>query len=64
MTKPTELLDTAGVVKLLGVSVRTVHRMTHDGRLTPVFKGDSKTATYLFARADVEALVEQQQAAS
>ena len=52
-----ELIGSAEAARLLGKSPRTVHRMVESGALVPAmtapggFKG-----TYLFRRADVEAV--------
>lgn len=50
------LIPTAEVAQILGVDVRTVHRMADDRRLTPSMKIPGRTGAYLFDRADVERL--------
>lgn len=50
MTDPIGTTETAD---LLGVSVRTVHRMVARGTLVPVGKLPAMTGAYLFDRADV-----------
>jgi excisionase family DNA binding protein len=52
----TDLLTTAQVADLRGVSVRTIHRLVADHKLTPAVKLPGGTGAYLFHRDDVEAL--------
>lgn len=55
-----ELIGSTEAATILGKSPRTVHRLVQAGTLTPVvtapggFKG-----SFLFSRADIEALAEQ-----
>ena len=55
-TTTTDLLGTTEAAEPLGVSVRTVHRLVTDGRLTPAAKLPGLRGAYLFATADVTAL--------
>jgi excisionase family DNA binding protein len=43
-----DLLTTAQVAEVLGVSVPTVNRMANDGRLTPAQKLPGQTGSHLF----------------
>lgn len=52
MSQP-DLVGTAEAAELLGVSVRTIHRMTVKGLITPSIKFPGQTGGYLFERADV-----------
>ena len=56
MSKTEHLIGTQQAAKILSVDVRTVHRMTDDGRLTPAAKVPGRTGAFLFNRADVERL--------
>lgn len=47
------VMTTAEVADYLGVSARTVYRLTREGKLTPV---TSLTRTRMYSRAEVEAL--------
>lgn len=59
MTSPTDLIGSAEAARILGKSPRTVHRLVKAGALTPAVHAPGGFAgTYLFIRADVEALVE------
>jgi excisionase family DNA binding protein len=49
------LIATLEAAQLLGVSVRTVHRMVAQGHLTPAAKVPGRTGAYLFAADDVHA---------
>ena len=52
-----DLIGTAEAARILGRSHRTVHRMVRDGGLTPAITAPGgHHGTYLFHRADVEAL--------
>lgn len=51
-----DLCTTQAAAHRLGVSVRTVHRLVADGRLTPACKLDGPRGAYLFATDDVTAL--------
>lgn len=51
-----DLIYTADVAELLGVDVRTVHRMVKRGDLIPAAIGRGKRGSMVFRRADVEAL--------
>lgn len=50
----TELLTTAQVAALKGVSVRTVARWVETGKLTPAVKIPGRTGAYLFTPDDIE----------
>lgn len=53
-----DLIGTAEAARILGTSPRTIHRRVQTGRLTPAMTAPGGPAgAYLFARADVEALV-------
>lgn len=52
-----DLLTTPQVAALLGKSVRTVHRLIADERLTPAQKLPGPNGAYLFDRAAVAALL-------
>lgn len=62
--KNEQLIPTKQAAKLLGVDVRTVHRMVDSGRLTPTLKIPGRTGACLFDRADVERLVAERTAAA
>ena len=49
-------IGTSAAAELLGVSVRTVHRMVAQGMLTPAGKLPGNTGAYLFDEGDVLAL--------
>lgn len=51
-----DLLTTAQAASVLGVHVRTVHRLVRDGRLTAALKLPTPTGAYLFEPDDVAAL--------
>jgi excisionase family DNA binding protein len=58
------LIGTTETAKLLGKSPRTVHRLVQAGRLRPAMVAPGGyVGTFLFDRADVEALVSEQGAA-
>lgn len=48
------LILTADVATLLGVHVRTVHRLVESGRLKPTLKVPGPKGAYLFDLVDVE----------
>lgn len=50
------VIATAETAELLGVSVRTVHRMVAQGMLPPAGKLPGRTGSYLFDEGDVLAL--------
>lgn len=52
-----DLIYTADVAEILGVDVRTVHRMVKRGDLIPAAIGRGTRGSMVFRRADVEALV-------
>lgn len=54
MIKTGDLVSTAEAAKMLGKSIRTVHRMAQDGRI-PAVKLGAGTSSWVFDRADVEA---------
>jgi hypothetical protein len=59
MTQQTtpDLIGTIEAAAILGKSARTVHRLVFHGKLVPAFTAPGGFAgTYLFNRADVEAL--------
>ena len=56
MTVP-ELLTTAEVAELLRCTSQTVLNHVRAGRLSPAQKLPTSTGTYLFHRADAEALL-------
>lgn len=61
MTKQrTDLLAVTEVAEILGVSVRTVHRMVARNTLQSVAKMGGATGMYLFQRKDVEAFAAKQ----
>ena len=49
-----QLIPTAQVAELLGVDVRTVHRMTTNGLLPSAYKIPGRTGAYLFDPVVVE----------
>lgn len=51
-----ELLGVAEAAKILRRAPRTVHHYVTTGRLSPVHKGPGITGSYVFDRADIEAL--------
>lgn len=61
MTKSEPPLTSAEVARVLGRSVRTVHRLVEDGVL-PAMKLPGETGAYLFDPKDVEALAKQRAA--
>lgn len=64
---PADLIGSVEAARLLGRSPRTVHRLVESRELVPVVIAPGGfNGAYLFARADVEALVvaRDQQAAS
>lgn len=50
------------MARLIGRSNRTVHRLVMSGHLKPVKKFDGPNGAFLFAREDVDMLIEQQRA--
>lgn len=57
MTPEPVLLTSPEASRILGVSIRTVHRRVAAGDLTPVRQLPGPNGAYLFHRADVEALL-------
>lgn len=57
MSDAADLLTTAQVADLLGVTVATVNRWALLGKATPVRKLPGPTGAYLYERAEVDALV-------
>lgn len=52
-----DLIGTIDAARILSKSPRSVHRLVRDGKLTPAITAPGGFAgTYLFNRADVEAL--------
>ena len=60
MTAVSDLIGTAAVAEMLGVSVRTVKRQAKRGDLPTVGKLGDTGGTYVFSRAVIEALCDQQ----
>lgn len=59
-----DLIGTAEAATVLKRSIRTVHRMVKAGELTPaMIAPGGYVGTWLFNRADVEALAEQRASA-
>lgn len=59
MSTTDELIGSAETARMLGKSPRTVHRMVEAGTLVPAVTAPGGFAgTFLFRRADVEALIE------
>lgn len=58
MDSPPDLLTSPEVSRLLGVSIRTVHRRAEAGDLRSVRKLPGPNGAFLFARADVDAFLE------
>lgn len=58
MSTPHEppLISSADAADILGVSVRTVHRLVARRELTPAHKLNGPTGNYLFHRVDVSTL--------
>lgn len=54
-----DALTTAQVAEVLHIDVRSVHRLVEREMLAPATKLPGRTGAFLFARADVEALVEE-----
>lgn len=50
-------MTAAELAEALSCDVRTVHRMTKDGRLKPVGKLPGKTGAWLYRRSDLDALL-------
>ena len=50
-----EYRGTTEAAEMLGVSVRTIHRLVARGQLVPVAKLAGQRGAYLFAIADIEA---------
>ena len=64
MTTTADLIGTAEAASVLGVSHRTVHRLTRDGKLVRALTAPGGFAgAFLFHRADVERLAAQRSAA-
>lgn len=61
---PDELLTTAQAAELLGRRRQTIRNYVQSGRLVPAQKLPASTGTYLFRRADVEALLPSPEAPS
>jgi excisionase family DNA binding protein len=59
MPNSPDLIGSTEAARILGKSLRTVHRMVLDGKLTPEFTAPGGPhGAHLFKRADVEALAE------
>jgi excisionase family DNA binding protein len=59
-----DLITTPQAARLLGCSVRTIHRLIVSGNLTPIMRAnDGPNGAYLFARGDVEQLAKAQEEA-
>lgn len=57
MTNTEHLITTADAAQVLGKSTRTIYRMVNAGILTPaIIAPGGRVGSYLFDRADVEAL--------
>jgi predicted DNA-binding transcriptional regulator AlpA len=54
VSKNEHLIPTAHVAKMLGVDVRTVHRMADSGLLPAALKLPGKTGAWLFDRDAVQ----------
>lgn len=59
---PNDLVGTNEAATILGVSISTVNRWAVEGVLTVALKAPGNRGANLFARTDVEALVEQRKA--
>lgn len=51
-----EFMSAREVANVLGVDIRTVHRMAKDGRLTPAHQGPGLRSPLLFRSTDVRSL--------
>ena len=47
-------ISTAEAAALLGVSIRTIHRLVVSGALKPLLKYPGKTGGFLFARSTID----------
>lgn len=47
-------ISTAEAAALLGVSIRTIHRLVASGALKPLLKYPGKTGGFLFARSTID----------
>jgi excisionase family DNA binding protein len=63
VSKNEHLIPTRQAAELLGVNVRTVHRMAEAGLLPPALKIPGQTGAWLFDRAAVERLAAERAAA-
>lgn len=57
MESSLELMTTADVMELTGKTAATVTRWVAAGKLTPVHKGRGIRGAFMFAKADVDALL-------
>ena len=53
----TDLIPTAEVAELCGVSVKTIHRWVDAERITPAAIGPGRRGARMFRRADVDHLL-------
>lgn len=51
-----DLMATADVVAMLGLSNSTIIRMVDDGKLSPAFKAPGIRGAYFFNRSEIEAM--------
>jgi len=59
-----DLIGTAEAARILGRSLRTVHRLVQDQHLTPaLIAPGGQSGVYLFRRGDVESLAAKRSAA-
>lgn len=64
MTDDGDLLTSAQAAAILGVSARTIHRRVEDKTLVPAAHIQAgRNGTFLFRRADIEALAEREHVA-
>jgi excisionase family DNA binding protein len=57
----TGLITTAETARLLGVSIRTVHRMAGSGKLPYAHRAPTPRGQYIFSRQVVEWFIAQQE---
>lgn len=58
MPTPTDLVSTREAMELLGYrNPSSVARMVYEGKLTPAHQRSGRGGSYVFHRADVEAIV-------